>query len=135
MKLPDQAGINRIGSRCLLESEEGVRISFPKFPYQPGTSTGIFLGPFSFVYTMLSSAFWSWFLILFPSRLNRFGFTFPFPAFFTNFLFPLAGAELQKDSEAAVGGAAPRELCCEADPLLRWNLCRKTSASPAKGEG
>lgn len=82
---------------------------------------------------MLSLVFWFWFLILSPSRLNRSDLTFPFPAFFTNFPFPLAGAELQKDLEAAVGGSSSREFRCEADPLLRYSLSRKTSK--AKGEG
>lgn len=82
---------------------------------------------------MLSSALWFWFLILFPSRLNRSVCTFPFPAFFTSFLFPLGGAELQKDLEAAVEGAAPGDLFCEADPLLRWSLCRKTFNSIFSG--
>lgn len=114
--------------------EKWSEYPFPSFPISLWLHWDI-LGPFSFVYTMLSSAFWFWFLILFPSRLNRSDFTFPFPAFFTSFLFPLARAELQKALEAGLGGSSPRGLCREADPLLGWSLCRKTSASLAKWQG
>lgn len=81
----------------------------PGFPLSLGLA-GMFLGPSSFVDTMLPSALWVWFLILFPSRLSRSDFTLPFSAVLTKFLLPLAGAELQKDLEAAVGGAAPGDL-------------------------
>lgn len=89
--------------------------------------------------------FWSLSPLFTQFSLQHFGFSFCSQAGLTSLSLSLLSSPISFSPWLVLSsrrtwrllweGAAPGHLCCGADPLLRWNLCRKTSASPARGEG